>query len=394
MAPPKPRPSFGEFIAPETPPQRFLDRADFAGKSPEEAVACLMEFESDRKDLEAVTRNQKRMVVRMVLRDLRERGKDLSSVKEADVRAYRAFLLHLVELRKADPEEKAGISQDYAAHIVSQWNSLMRAVFGDQSRPGEGLIMRNFTQSPKKVQRYSDDEMLRLIAALPHKRFQNQHYRELVHTYLELAWCSCGRIGSLNTEILTWEHVDWDRKVLSFKHMKNVDEHDAVLTDRCIERLRAWQGFVSQTPHWRGRATPILIGPRGDLVTAQFINRTLKALAAMAGVRKPITSHVLRKSGGTMMARQNPKLAQEQLGVTWKIFNLHYNQPMLEDRLERRDILPGATASSQTPVERIGQAYLKFQRGLVTRAELDELVQRATIEPTRNGRVDESPSYV
>ena len=40
------------------------------------------------------------------------------------------------------------------------------------------------------------------------------------------------------------------------------------------------------------------------------------------------------------MARENPKLAQEQLGISAAVFNLHYNQPSLEDRLMRRDILP------------------------------------------------------
>lgn len=71
------------------------------------------------------------------------------------------------------------------------------------------------------------------------------------------------------------------------------------------------------------------------------MNESLKAAAVAAGVHKPVSTHVVRKSVGTLMGRDNPKLAQLQLGISEAVFNAHYNQPLLEDRLARRDLVPG-----------------------------------------------------
>lgn len=139
--------------------------------------------------------------------------------------------------------------------------------------------------------------------------------------------------------------------------MKNVDEHTAILTERALERLRRRVEYLQQQPYWKGDATALLAGKTGRPITPQAINRMLKDCLVAAGIKKHIATHALRKNVGTHIAKKNPRFAHEQLGITAKIFEAHYNQPALEDRLESRDILPGAvTAAPRTPDEMVGQA--------------------------------------
>lgn len=54
---------------------------------------------------------------------------------------------------------------------------------------------------------------------------------------------------------------------------------------------------------------------------------------------------------GTLIARETPKYAWEQLGITAKIFEAHYHQPSLQDRMDQRDLLLG---NLRTPDEAEG----------------------------------------
>ncbi len=376
MTPPRtPRPDFGEFHAPEPEAKPQLNREDFAGLEPEEAVTKMLDFMLQQQDLGEKTVRQKRVVLKRMLKDFQRKGLDMSSVQGNDAQTYRAFLLNLVR--------QEVISHNYASHVVVQWNAAMRAVFGETSRPGEGLIMRGFKQTPRKVDHLNEADFVSIMAAVNDKQFQSDHYRLMFNAYMELAWCAGARIGSLNNEKLRVCDVYWDKHMVHLRHMKNVDQHEVVLTDRALAALRRWVDYLHQSPAWIGRETPLFAGPNGQLASSQWYNRTMKQVAVLAGVRKQISSHVIRKSAGTLMARENPKLAQEQLGVTEKIFNRHYNQPLLEDRIARRDILPGAESS---PTGRIGDAYMRFQRGQITQSELDVAVAQArvqAVEPTK-----------
>lgn len=115
-------------------------------------------------------------------------------------------------------------------------------------------------------------------------------------------------------------------------------------------------------------------------MTDQNINRSLKMLAALAEVRKHVTTHIIRKSSGTLMARENPRLAREQLGVTEKVFEKHYNQPTIKDRMTRRDIVPGATARSRSVEERIGALYLDLAKGKISQVEFDREFTRCKLD--------------
>ncbi len=92
--------------------------------------------------------------------------------------------------------------------------------------------------------------------------------------------------------------------------MKNSDgTHTVVLTDRAVRALRAWVRGLHASPTWRGPATPLFTGPDGRVVTNKWLNEVMKRVAAIAGVQKRVTSHVYRHTAGTLIGRENPKLA-------------------------------------------------------------------------------------
>lgn len=391
-----------------------LPRESFANVSPAEAASRLVDFHVSRVPLEEVSQAQKETVLRQLLENLAQKGLDLSNVTPDDMATYREWLRTLVE--------QGLMASSYASHVTSSWNATIRLAFGETGKPGESLLMRGFPQRPRQVQRLDGDEFQSILNASHRRRFRSPEDRDAFETYLELEWSTGARVGSLTptgrrrrkrieaTEAepeevedlpanwsvtLTTGDIDWDNGTIRLRHMKNKPEHTAILTERALERLRRRVDYLRKTDHWRGDQTPILMGKAGKPLAPQAINRMLADCATMAGIRKKVTTHMLRKSVGTHIAKQNPRFAQDQLGITAKIFEAHYNQPTLDDRLERRDILPGAvTAAPRTPDEMVGQAWLKYSQGRMSRGDFETvLVQADRLRAQPSVRVPETSAY-
>src|SRR5688572_21136627 len=132
--------------------------------------------------LREVTLRNKRDKMRLILEDLALRGKDLATVSRDDCTAYRAYLKELVA--------KGEYREDSCSCIVRVWNSTMRNVFGIKGKPGEGLLMKNFRQHPRKFRRLGEADLKALSLALDNVRFQCQYQREALRTYIEVAMCA------------------------------------------------------------------------------------------------------------------------------------------------------------------------------------------------------------
>lgn len=143
-----------------------------------------------------------------------------------------------------------------------------------------------------------------------------------------------------------------ERGLLALRHMKNKPEgHVDVLTPYALTVLQERFTVLRAFQLWAAPETPVFVAPGGTALTPQWANRPLGRLASAAGVANRVTTHIIRKSCGTLIGLQNPKLAQEQLGISERVFNRHYNLPTLEGRLSRRDILPGNLSPTvQIPV--------------------------------------------
>lgn len=367
------RPSFATFVAPEAAHIEVLDRQRFAGLTPAAAAAKLAADYHAKKTLEPSTRNNKETVYRRILTDLARRSLDMASVTPKAMVDYRAYLKSLVE--------KGHMQEGYAYSITKEWASLVNTLFGGlQTKPREGLKMTPFRQIPKVVDHLEMEDLDAMIAKLPERRFQNEHYRQTVHTFLEVAMATAGRWDSIGAPETTFACIDWSQGTIKFPVVKNKTNHTALLTERALEHLRKWRTFLKDAGAWKGdEGTPIMMGPRGETVSYPTVNDALHDLAALAGINKVVTTHVPRKTVGTHVAKENPKMAQLQLGITQKVFERNYNQPTLKDRMDRRDLLPGAQPGSRRVAERIGALYLQKQRGLISDQEFDREVHRGLI---------------
>lgn len=340
-------PSFGDWTPPSIPaPVPSARRDDFGGLAPEDATRRLVGVLEARGAHRPITLANKRSALTRVLRAFGERGKDLANVGRGDVAAYHAYLKDLAR--------RGLYSEDTCSNLARNWNSTLRAVFWFREKPGDGLIMKGFQQHAKKV-RLTEAEFAALHGALLHHGFRWHHTRLAFEAYLEIAWCAGPRIGSLVEGRLEVRDVDLRLGVIMLRHMKNAaylprdEDHVVVLSPKAIMAVRRWIDYLAALPVYDGPGTALFVAPNGKPLTAQWINRTLNELALSVGIKKRVTTHVLRKSAGTIMGAKNPKLAQRQLGISEEIFNRHYNFPGLDERLARRDILPGAGVVEPAP---------------------------------------------
>lgn len=367
----------------QQPAHQPIPREAFRKQAASTVAKAMADAHAQRVALRGVTRDQKEMVCRLVLEAIAAKGHDIATVDAATMSAYREWLRARVEA--------GDISESYAGHIAIQWNATVRCVFGDEA--SKDLRFRGFKQHERKIVRRSPEEMAQLIAAAHQIRYRTRDDKEAFLAYLEIAWPTAGRAGSLLVEELTFAEVDWQKGTLWFDHVKNKPEHETVLSERAVAKLRERRAYCMTRPWWKGEQTPIVAGHSGRPLTLKTINDRLKRAATRAGFLDSVTSHVIRKSSGTIMARQNPRYAREQLGITAKVFEKHYNQPTIEDRLERRDLVPTV---AEGPDAVIGRAFMDLQAQRITQAQFQDVLERANrmrIAP-QPVRSDENKGYL
>ncbi|HLF16104.1 MAG TPA: tyrosine-type recombinase/integrase [Candidatus Thermoplasmatota archaeon] len=367
-----------------------VDRNRYAGLTPSEAATLAVADYAARIPLRPTTRTEKAYVLGRILEDLRQKGRDLSNVDQETLRGLRDYYGAKVEQDK--------MSENYAYNLVKEWNALMGALFGDKKKPGEGLRMKSgFRQTPRQVEVLDVEDYDGMLAQVANRKWMGVLNRGAVVTYLEIAMSTAGRSKSILSPQATFKNIDYEKGVYTFWDVKNIETGDflqVVLTDRCVERLRTWESELRRESRWSGPETPIMQAERG-ILTYQSLLKALKDLAALAGLKKPVTTHVLRKSTGTHMARKDRKLAREQLGITQKIFDLHYDQPRLKDRLEQRDIIPGASATYATMEVKMGQLTRQFREGKISEEEWKrELTRLELQDATRPASKGHDPSVV
>src|SRR5438874_6599681 len=184
-----------------TPAHEPLRREAFRGKDPCEAALIIAEAHAQRVHLEPISKRQKEVVVRGVLDAIAAKGHDLATVDGPTMAAYREWLRQRVARRD--------ISESYAGHIAIQWNATIRAVFGEEAT--RDLRIKGFRQHAKRIVRRGPDDMFVLVGAAGRIRCRSEDDKQAFLCYLELAWPTAGRAGSLLKETLTFAHVNWQQ---------------------------------------------------------------------------------------------------------------------------------------------------------------------------------------
>lgn len=325
--------SFRDFQAPGLPVVVPRGRGDYAGLTPHDAATKLIAALRAARNLRDVTARQKLIVVRRILADMHLRGWDLANLTPDQITTYRAYLDYRVKANE--------ITTTSASHVVKVWNSTMRAALNEVGKAGDGLIMRTFPERIRRVDHVTEQQFSHMLHALFEYDFHDMHDWLLFHAYLELEWSIGARIGSLAYGRLQVRDFDFEKGTVLLWHMKNRDFHTTILTKRAQEAMGEWIKILQADVVWEGPETPIFMHADGRATAPAWVNRHLKAIAKRAGITQIVTSHVLRKSVGTIIALTNPKFAQQQLGISDAVFHLHYNQPSQADLLNLRHLLPG-----------------------------------------------------
>lgn len=130
------------------------------------------------------------------------------------------------------------------------------------------------------------------------------------------------------------------------------------------EFLETWNEYkhYRDSDDWSPEAPAVVQVDHGGMpVSVPFVRRMLKEYAALAGVDKRVTPHIVRKSGGTELSMKNPKLGQIQLGHrSIKTTLTNYTGPNEEDKMQINDILtPERKMTVNKIVEQLTQHFVK-----------------------------------
>ncbi|MES2155581.1 MAG: tyrosine-type recombinase/integrase [bacterium] len=318
---------FGAFVPPPKPVHDPSERAAYAGLSPDVAAESLAKTMAERRSIRAVTLRQKTIILRAILKDLAQRGLDLATLTPPDVALYREYL--------KDRVTRGDLATSSASHRAKVHNSTMRLVFDDET-----LTMRGFAEHPRLVDHLTEAQFSMLLTVIHDYPAFNDHDVLLMIAYLHLEWSIGARIGSLAPGRLEVGDFDFEVGVVHLRYMKNKASHTAILSDTAVREAKEWIDTIKGDPAWKGDATPFFIHSDGSLVQPAWFNKHLKALGKLAGIQQKLTTHVLRKSVGTILAKVNPKFAEQQLGTSSRVFHEHSNQMSLQDRQDLRHLLP------------------------------------------------------
>jgi integrase/recombinase XerD len=96
-----------------------------------------------------------------------------------------------------------------------------------------------------------------------------------------------GGLRRKEVTLLTWDDIDFEKRILSVKGTKTHYTADIPISEKAVTALRMW----------RERCT----GERVFLMTPDRVGRIVKKYAKKAGLKKNVTAHVLRHTLATNM---------------------------------------------------------------------------------------------
>lgn len=308
--------------------------------------------------------------LRKVKKFFNETKLELNEVTIQDRRQYKAYLLEKV--RRGEHK------QNYVASILTELNVFFCHFLGK-----EDLRVSAIEKEEISFERLTREDIDAMIAEVEKRADISKQKKVLHKTIIITLWNELPRISEL-CDLKLGDIKEASRKVL-FRSRKrdNVPPH-LRYPFATEEFLDAWDEYKQyrDSDDWNEDAPAFVqIGKNGNNIGQDYVRHMLKDYAARAGIDKPIYPHLMRKSAGTELCLEKPKLAQIQLGhKNIKTTLTNYTGPNEDDKKHIETILH--PESEKSIDERLAELCHQFRQGKITEQEYLKAVRSIGQQPT------------
>ena len=310
---------FKEFLKKYNIPPKDKKFEYYCSLSTEE---LLKEFEKWMKYEKGYSKKTIRCKLRKVRKFFEDTGVRLLEVTKELRQTYRAYLIEQLE--------KGVYKRNYVASILTELNVFFCHFLGR-----EDLRVPSIEKEEISFDRLTREDIDAMLAEIEKREDISKKEKALHKVIIITLWNELPRISEL-CNLRLGDIKELSRRV-EFRSRKreNVPPHlrYPFATQEFIE---AWNEYKKyrDSDDWSDDA-PAFVQVRtgGKRIGEDFVRRMLKEYAARAGIKKRISPHIIRKSGGTELSMKNPKLGQIQLGhKNIKTTLTNYTGPNEEDK--------------------------------------------------------------
>jgi len=340
---------FQRFMHSYTPP--YPEKQRFKHYCGQNLEKTLRDFESWMKYEKGYSKQTIPAKRKKVQRFFKITGVELKDVTKEIREAHRAYLIE--QMRKGK------LKKNYVSTILVDLNVFFCRFLGR-----EDLRIPSLGREEISFERLTRKDIDSMIEAVEQRKDIDKKTKALHRIIIVTLWNELPRISEFCN--LKLGDIDEISRKVRF-HSRKRERAPAHLRHPFAtkEFLREWNRYKQyrDSEEWNPEAPAIVQVDHGGMpVSILFVRRMLKEYAARAGIKKRVTPHIVRKSGGTELSMKNPKLGQIQLGhKSIRTTLTNYTGPNEEDKMQIDEIL---TPERKVTVEEIIEQLTKhFVRG-------------------------------
>jgi len=279
-----------------------------------------------------------------------ETGTKLSDVTIEIREAYKAYLIEQIR--------KGVYKKNYVSSILTDLNVFFCNFLGR-----EDLRVPSIEKEEIAFERLTREDIDAMLAAVEKRTDINIRKKALHKAIIITLWDELPRVSEL-CSLKLGAVKELSRKVMFHsKKRENVPLHlrHPFATQ---EFLKAWNEYkrYRDSNDWSEDAPAFVqVNKNGKAISVDFVRRLLKEYAALAGINKRVSPHIIRKSGGTELSMSNPKLGQIQLGhKNIKTTLTNYTGPNIKDKQNIDRILnPRREIDPEEIAEELSKHYIR-----------------------------------
>ena|GEM_PF-5484045 len=241
--------------------------------------------------------------IRKVRKFFKDTDLQITDVTKELRETYKAYLIE---------QMRQGIyKRNYVASILTELNVFFCSFLGK-----DDLRVPTIEKEEIAFDRYTREDIDALIKAVENRDGISTKKRILDKALILTLWNELPRVSELCS--LKLEHIQEVSRKVKFQSRKrqNVPPH-LRYPFATQEFLDTWDEYKAyrDSDDWGDDAPAFVQNNKNGMPVGQdYVRKMLKEYASLAGIKKKIYPHLIRKSAGTELCIQKPKFAQIQLG--------------------------------------------------------------------------------